>query len=50
MWLWYRPAVAAPIQPLTWELPYAVDETLKSKEISFFFKIILAFLGTWISA
>ena len=23
LWLWYRPAAAAPIQPLTWEPPYA---------------------------
>ena len=23
MWLWYRPAAAAPIRPLAWEPPYA---------------------------
>ena len=23
VWLWYRPAAAAPIQPLAWEHPYA---------------------------
>ena len=22
LWLWRRPAVVAPIQPLAWELPY----------------------------
>ena len=29
LWLWYRPATAAPIQPLTWESPYAVSVALK---------------------
>ena len=24
LWLWYIPAVAAPIQPLAWEFPYAL--------------------------
>ena len=24
LWLWCRPAAAAPIRPLVWELPYAV--------------------------
>ena len=23
LWLWCRPAAAAPIQPISWELPYA---------------------------
>jgi len=23
LWLWYRPAAAAPIRLLAWELPYA---------------------------
>ena len=32
VWLWHRPAVAAPIQPLAWELPYAMDEALKRKK------------------
>ena len=31
LWLWHRPAAAAPIQPLAWELPYAASATLKSK-------------------
>ena len=30
--LWHRPAAAAPIQPLGWELPYAVGEALKRKK------------------
>ena len=30
--LWYRPAAVAPIQPLVWELPYAVGVALKSKK------------------
>ena len=31
-WLWYRPAAAALIQPLAWEIPYAVGVALKSKK------------------
>ena len=26
LWLWRRPAATAPIRPLTWEPPYAVEE------------------------
>ena len=26
--LWYRPAAAAPIQPLAWKRPYTVDAAL----------------------
>ena len=29
MWLWYRPAVVAPIGPLAWEPPYAKGVALK---------------------
>ena len=29
LWLWYRPAAAALIQPLTWEFPYAACAALK---------------------
>ena len=29
LWLWHRPAAVAPIQPLAWELPYAMGEALK---------------------
>ena len=29
LWLWYRPAAAAPILPLARELPYATGEALK---------------------
>ena len=29
--LWWRPAAAAPIQPLAWEPPYAAYAALKSK-------------------
>ena len=32
MWLWCRPVATAPIQPLAWELPYAVGVALKSKK------------------
>ena len=31
MWWWYKPAAAAPTQPLAWELPYALGTTLKEK-------------------
>ena len=31
LWLWCRPAAAAPIQPLAWELPYAAHAALKKK-------------------
>ena len=31
LWLWPRPAAAAPIHPLAWELPYATSATLKKK-------------------
>ena len=29
LWLWQRPASAAPIRPLAWEPPYAVGATLE---------------------
>jgi len=32
LWLWHRPAAAAPIGPLAWELPYATGVALKSKK------------------
>ena len=32
VWLWHRPAAAAPIWPLAWELPYASGVSLKSKK------------------
>ena len=31
MWLWHRQAAAAQIQPLAWELSYAMGVALKSK-------------------
>ena len=31
LWLWCRPAAAAPIQPLAWELPYATALKKKNK-------------------
>ena len=31
LWLWYRAAAAAPVQPLAWELPYVVSEALKKR-------------------
>jgi len=32
LWLWCRPAAAAPIRPLAWEPPYAVSTALKRKK------------------
>ena len=32
LWLWYRPAVAALIQPLAWELTYATGVALKRQK------------------
>ena len=32
LWLWYRPAAVAPIQPLAWEFPHAARVALKSKK------------------
>ena len=32
LWLWCRPAAAAPIPPLAWELPYAMGTALKRKD------------------
>ena len=29
LWLWYRLAAVAQIQPLAWELPYAAGAALK---------------------
>ena len=33
LWLWHRPAAAALILPLAWELLYAIGVALKSKII-----------------
>ena len=30
LWLWCRPTAVAPIQPLAWELPFAMSTALKS--------------------
>ena len=32
LWLWCRPAAAAPNGPLAWEFPYAEGMALKSKK------------------
>ena len=32
LWLWCRPAAAAPIRPLAWELPYTTGAALKSQK------------------
>ena len=31
LWLWHKPAAAAPVQLLAWEFPYAADAALKWK-------------------
>ena len=32
LWLWPRPAAAAVIQPLAWELPYATGGPVKERK------------------
>ena len=32
LWLWHRPAAAAPIRPQAWELPYAPGVALKNTQ------------------
>ena len=32
LWLWCRLAAVAPIRPLVWEPPYAMNAPLKSKK------------------
>ena len=32
LWLWHRTAATSPIQPLTWEPPYAADVALKRQK------------------
>ena len=32
LWLWCRPVATAPIEPLTWEPPYAVGAALKRQK------------------
>ena len=32
LWLWHRPAAAALVQPLAWELPYATSAALKDQK------------------
>jgi len=31
LWLWYRPATTAPIQPLAWEFPCAANVALEKQ-------------------
>ena len=35
LWLWYRSAATAPIQPLAWKLPYATGTVLKKQNKEF---------------
>ena len=32
LWLWHRLVTTAPIQPLAWELPYAMGVALKRQK------------------
>ena len=32
LWLWHRPAAAALIRPLAWEIPHAASEALKKQK------------------
>ena len=42
--LWCRPAAAAPIQALTWELPHAPGKALKSKKEKKFLSMFYVFI------
>ena len=39
LWLWCRPAAAAPIQPLAWEFPCVVSVALKRRKKKKFWKL-----------
>ena len=45
LWLWGRAAAAAPIWPLTWELPYATGAAPQKKSILFFLSIRMRLEG-----
>ena len=47
LWLWYRPAAAAPFRPLAWEPPYAAGAAVNVKNKSSLYFLFLAdvFLG-----
>ena len=47
LWLWYRLAAIAPIQPLAWEPPYAMGVALKRQKTKkvHFVDIIGSILG-----
>ena len=45
LWLWHRPAAAALIRPLAWELPYAAGMALKSKKATINKKINYDMMG-----
>ena len=40
LWLWWRPAAAAPIPPLVWEPPYAAGVALKRRKNFFSFHLL----------
>ena len=48
LWLWCKPAAAAPIRCLAWELPYAEGVAVKKKrkKKNFFFAFFLRALPT----
>ena len=49
LWLWHRLAAIAPIPPLAWELPYAMDAALKSKINTIFLKLKNEEFPSWCS-
>ena len=47
LWLWRRPAAAAPIGPLAWELPYIAGAVIKKKKkITSVLLELFSFYGT----
>ena len=47
LWLWGKPTAVALIQPLAWELPYAIGAALKEKKKKdiIVMEVINTFLG-----
>ena len=42
LWLWHCLAAVAPVEPLAWELPYAMGTALKKEKNFFFIYFFLA--------
>ena len=47
LWLWFRPAAVALIQPLAWEVPCSVGTALKRLTIIIIIIIIITIIIIW---